>query len=432
VIERILGARVFRDYRFWLIVLTVGVLAMKIAIIPYPWPELPPEECINPPLNEKCALIFDEAHYIPAARKLLRGKAVNNEHPPLSKALMILGILVFGDNPYGWRTLITITGAISIFFLGRIGYEISRDEKIALVSASLFAFDISSFNLSSIAMLDAPAMMFCLISTLLFLKKRWMWSGIAMGLALLSKMSSLFVLIALIVYKLFHDVYVCEDFFDGLRSWLKAAERTAIPAFIVMMIGLGVYDYIYGEYPTPFEHLDYMLSYHSSLTFKEGDVVYMPLSWTNPLKQFPRMPYYTITVEVDGKKYQPIAYYGMQTPLWWMTWLVAAFSAYFSYLDLRDGRYPSMEFFILVWFAANYLIYFPAAHILHRWVYPFYFYMTVPVIALGLPRVLLGEKISEIVLYLILAFQIAWFIVWFPVKPQWLIDLLLILGITTV
>jgi len=174
-----------------------------------------------------------------------------------------------------------------------------------------------------------------------------------------------------------------------------------------------------------------MLSYHSSLTFKEGDTVYMPLSWTNPIKQFPRMPYYAITVEVDGKKYQPIAYYGMQTPLWWMTWLVVAFAIYFSYLDLREGRYPGMEFLILIWFAANYLIYFPLAHIFHRWVYPFYFYMTVPVIALGLPRVLLGEKVSEIVLYLILAFQISWFIVWFPVKPQWLIDFLLTLGVTT-
>ena len=425
MIKRILGARVFRDYRFWLIVLTVGVLAMKIAIIPYPWPELPPEECINPQSKPGCALIFDENHYIPAARKLLRGEAANNEHPPLSKALMILGILIFGDNPYGWRTIIAITGAISIYFLGRVGYEISRDEKLALVSASLFAFDISSFNLSSIAMLDAPAMMFCLISTLLFLKKRWMWSGIVMGLALLSKMSSLFVLIALIVYKLFHDVYVIEDFLDGLRSWLKVAERTVIPAFIIMIIGLGIYDYIYGVYSTPFEHLADMLSYHSALTFQEGDVVYMPLSWTNPLKQFPRIPYYVTSGNT-------IAYYGMQTPLWWMTWLVVAFSAYFSYLDLRDGRYPSMEFFILVWFAANYLIYFPVAHILHRWVYPFYFYMTVPVIALGLPRVLLGEKVSEIVLYLILAFQIAWFIIWFPVKPQWLIDFLLTLGIITV
>ena len=89
MIERILGARVFRDYRFWLIILTIGVLAMKMAIIPYPWPKLSPEECINPPLKTECALIFDEAHYIPAARKLLKGEAVNNEHPPLSKALML-------------------------------------------------------------------------------------------------------------------------------------------------------------------------------------------------------------------------------------------------------------------------------------------------------------------------------------------------------
>ncbi|HDD56792.1 MAG TPA: hypothetical protein ENG18_02080, partial [Nitrososphaeria archaeon] len=136
MIESIFRARIFRDYRFWLMILTIGVLAMKIVIIPYPWPKLSPEECITPPLKTECALIFDEAHYIPAARRLLRGEAVNNEHPPLSKALMILGILIFGDNPYGWRTFITVTGAISIYLLGRIGYEISKDEKLALIAAS--------------------------------------------------------------------------------------------------------------------------------------------------------------------------------------------------------------------------------------------------------------------------------------------------------
>jgi len=47
---------------------------------------------------------FDEVHYLPAARALLElSHLANPEHPPLGKALIALGIAVFGDGPLGWR-----------------------------------------------------------------------------------------------------------------------------------------------------------------------------------------------------------------------------------------------------------------------------------------------------------------------------------------
>ena len=429
-LRSISGRKAFlKDHRFWLIILTIGIALMKLAIIPNPWPELPPSKCMESPLETGCALIFDEAHYIPAVRKMLKGLAVNNEHPPLSKALMILGILIFGDNPYGWRTLITLSGALSIYLLGEIAYQLTGSKKLSLLAASFFAFDISSFNLSSIAMLDAPALMFSLLSALLFLRRRWILSGLVMGLALLSKTSSLFILAALLIYKLFERAYHVDRIDDALRKWVFIFERVAFAALAVMLAGLAIYDYSLNAYDTPFEHLDYILNYHSSLTFKEGDIVYMPLTWTNPFDQFPRMPYYAVSIEVDGKKYHTIAYFGLQTPLWWMTWLVIGYQLYTAYLDLRDKRFPSFELFTLTWIAANYLIYFPLAHIVRRWVYPFYFYMTVPVIALAFPRILEGERISELMLYIMLGAQVLWFIIWFPVKPQWLIDFLLTLNL---
>ncbi|MEM2744302.1 MAG: hypothetical protein QXX97_04330, partial [Nitrososphaerota archaeon] len=57
-------------------------------------------------INTPDSFIFDEAHYIPAVRKMLSGEAANNEHPPLAKALMMYGIMFFGDNPFGWRIFI--------------------------------------------------------------------------------------------------------------------------------------------------------------------------------------------------------------------------------------------------------------------------------------------------------------------------------------
>ncbi|MEN2975178.1 MAG: phospholipid carrier-dependent glycosyltransferase [Candidatus Caldarchaeales archaeon] len=412
-----------------LIILSIVILILKLMIVNVPSPKLQPSECINPPFSTDCAFIFDEAHYIPAARKMMNGIAVNNEHPPLSKALIILGIYLFGDGPIGWRIFIASTGAVSVYLLGKLAYIVLGNRFLAISSAILFACDVTSFNLSSMAILDGPALMFSLLSAILFFQKRYVYSAISMGLALLSKISSLLILLALLLYYFLKVSYHYEKFLDSVREILKIVEKMVIISLAVLLAGLSVYDYSLKAYSTPFEHIDYIINYHSILTFKEGDIVHMPISWANPIMPFPRESYFVVTVKVDGKEYHPVAYYGMQTPLWWMTWLVFAFSIYSSYILLKRRIFPDVEALILSWITSTYLIYFPLAYLFHRWVYPFYFYSTVPIIAIGLSRILGEDKLSGSILIFMLGVQVAWFIVWFPVKPQWLIDLLLSLGL---
>jgi len=86
-----------RDPKTLALILFITVMAIKLSIINYPSPEKPPSECVSN--FDGCGFVFDEAHYIPAVRKLMMGEPANNEHPPLSKALMMLGIAIFGDNP---------------------------------------------------------------------------------------------------------------------------------------------------------------------------------------------------------------------------------------------------------------------------------------------------------------------------------------------
>ncbi|MEM1945263.1 MAG: hypothetical protein QXX57_05955, partial [Nitrososphaerota archaeon] len=85
---------------------------LRMLIVSYPSPSLPPEQCIEQPKSE-CGFIFDEYYYVPAARKLLAGVAVNNEHPPLSKLLIALGIRLLGDNPMGWRFFPMLLSSLS-------------------------------------------------------------------------------------------------------------------------------------------------------------------------------------------------------------------------------------------------------------------------------------------------------------------------------
>ncbi len=412
-----------------LIILSIIILILKLLIINEPWPKLESSQCINPPLSTDCALIFDEAHYVPAARKMLMGMAVNNEHPPLSKGLIILGMILFGDNPIGWRIFMALSGAVSVYLLGKLANIVLKKNLLSLCSAILFACDVTSFNISSMAILDAPAMMFSLLSAVLFLRKKYFYSGIAMGFALLSKISSLFIVLALLLYCFLKMTYSKESFLDAIRETLKIIEKVVIICLAILLVGLAVYDYSLKAYSTPFEHLDYILNYHSILTFKEGDRVHMPITWANPLMPFPREAYFVVTVTVDGKEYHPVAYYGMQTPLWWMTWLVFAFSIYSSYILLKKKIFPENEILILSWISLTYLIYFPLAYIFHRWVYPFYFYSTVPIIAIGLSYILSEDRFSKTILYFMTLVQVGWFIVFFPVKPQWLIDFLLAVGL---
>ena len=54
-------------------------------------------------------LVFDEIHYVPAARALLALNApLNTEHPLLAKEFIAAGIALFGDNCFGWRFFSTI------------------------------------------------------------------------------------------------------------------------------------------------------------------------------------------------------------------------------------------------------------------------------------------------------------------------------------
>ena len=58
--------------------------------------------------------VFDEVHYVPAARALLTlDGPVNIEHPLLGKWLIAQGIRLFGDDTLGWRFMSTLAGAVT-------------------------------------------------------------------------------------------------------------------------------------------------------------------------------------------------------------------------------------------------------------------------------------------------------------------------------
>src|SRR5688572_2680352 len=66
-------------------------------------------------LDRPSRIMFDEVHYVPAAQALLALEGPRNiEHPLVGKELIGAGIVLFGDNPFGWRAFTTLAGTATV------------------------------------------------------------------------------------------------------------------------------------------------------------------------------------------------------------------------------------------------------------------------------------------------------------------------------
>jgi dolichyl-phosphate-mannose--protein O-mannosyl transferase len=99
--------------------------------------------------------MFDEVHYLPAARALLDWAPLpNREHPPLGKELIALGIAVFGDGPIGWRIMSWMFGVLGLLAGMRAVWFASGSRFASLAFGVLLVTGFPLLVESRIAMLD--------------------------------------------------------------------------------------------------------------------------------------------------------------------------------------------------------------------------------------------------------------------------------------
>jgi len=402
-------------------------LAVRFPLAPVAWPSKSPMECINPGGGfEGCGFIFDEAHYLPAIRRIMLGeRAVNLEHPPLSKMIIWLGIALLGDNPWGWRTFNVLFSASTVFIAGLLAYRFMKNLRIPILAQLLLLTDITFFNVSGLAILDPPALFFMMLTLYLYVSGRWLLSSIPLGLAMLSKSSSILVIPAVLAIEMAYPVINGERISDLIDRAKNVVRKIVIPSSIIFLLGLGVYDAWSGAFPTPLHHLDFILRYHSGLVFQDPKPVEMPLSWIIPPIARQPSAFYVVTVQPPG--WHPVAFWGVSSPLWWSIWLLIPL-AYVLVRDRRPIPNPSLEALFIAWTVVTYGSLMALAYIYHRWVYSFYFLQVSILMAVALP-VILERNGLRLILKIILALQILWFIMWFPVKPEWLLDIMLNLGL---
>jgi dolichyl-phosphate-mannose-protein mannosyltransferase len=154
--------------------------------------------------------VFDEAHYVPAARQIL--EQVSNEpilnpmHPPLAKQFIALSIRLFGDNSFGWRYPGALFGALAVVAIYLCGLALFANHGAAIAAAIIAFFNQMLFVIARTAMLDIFALAFSLFAIASFLHgfhqrrphRHFALAGLVFGLSAACKWSGLFPLLVCI------------------------------------------------------------------------------------------------------------------------------------------------------------------------------------------------------------------------------------------
>ena len=185
-------------------------------------------------IDQPGAIMFDEVHYVRAARVLLALEGpVNIEHPLLAKELIALSIAMFGDNPVAWRLPSLIAGIATVLALFRITWLLFSSVRAGLLAGIFAMLNQLLFIQARIGMLDAVMGAFLLWGIALAMdaalgERRHaslIGSGLCFGLAVAAKWAALpYAAVAGLAF-------VGMKFFDGGRAWRGIA---LVPGALLM------------------------------------------------------------------------------------------------------------------------------------------------------------------------------------------------------
>ena len=266
----------------WIVTLIIGAIAFVTRLINLGYPN---------------KLVFDETYYAKDAYSLLKFGYERNwpnnanskiiagnpdvmedtaafvVHPPLGKWLIAGGEYLFGMNSFGWRFASLVFGTLLIMVTIRLVRRASKSTLIGGLAGILLTFDGLEFVMSRTALLDIFVAFFlvaavaCLVADREWFRNRlaryleqrelpdlggqfgpalvlrpWrIAAGVCFGLALGSKWSALYPLVAFALLSLAWDVGARRLAGAGARAKL-AVLRDGIPAFFsLVVLSLVVY-----------------------------------------------------------------------------------------------------------------------------------------------------------------------------------------------
>lgn len=163
--------------------------------------------------------IFDEVYHAYTAKEYLKGNkdawspwgksepgvAFEWLHPPISKEVMTVSMFVLKTtDAWAWRLPGAIVGILSIFLVYKLGMLLFKNNLAAILSAFIFSIDGLVFVQSRIGMNDVYLVAFILASAIFFVKEKYFWASLFMGLACATKWPGIYlalIFIPILLYK---------------------------------------------------------------------------------------------------------------------------------------------------------------------------------------------------------------------------------------
>ena len=377
-------------------------------------------------------LIFDEAYYVNAARVIVGLPATshyvdstpgfdpNTEHPALGKLLMAGSMLVLGDTGLAWRLPSLIAGMIALMAVYLIARDTARSAWLPVLVTAIVAFDNLTFVHGRIGTLDMLVLAPMLVGSWLALRKRWILAGVAMGIALLVKITALYGIGAVVLYALLTD---------GPGWWrarripklddLRGPLGFIVITFSIALGGLTLLDASLSQFPSPVDHIARIVTYGANLRAPitvgicpEADS--RPWQW---LFNECQINYFRAdtTVTSGGEvvsKVATIEFRGALNPLLaGAIPLTALFTAWYAWRT-RDR----LALWAVAWAIANYVPYLLLAAFTPRIMYIYYALPLVPAFAVGTAVLLTRAGLPRAVRWGFLIAYLVGFAAYFPFR----------------
>jgi predicted membrane-bound dolichyl-phosphate-mannose-protein mannosyltransferase len=375
-------------------------------------------------------IIFDETFYVNAARIILGikvhaglaysgarpGLDPNEEHPVLGKLLIAGSMKVFGDNPFGWRLPSLLAGLACIVLVYAIVRAVSPDAWLAVLAATIFAFDSLVFVQSRIATLDILFLAFLLLGVWLWLKGWPLAAGAACAVAVLVKEQAVLGVATLVLLGLGTVVARAVRHRKLDRAALRATGLLLLSFGVVWFAGAWSLDAAFTRFDTPWAHLRKILDYG----FYLKSVGVRPANESRPWHWWVndgKMPYDVVknNVTVNGKLVKStvtINFQGAMNPV-----MIGAAPLAVSYVAWRAWRFrEQLSLWVVTWIATTYLVYFPLVFLSNRITYFFYILPTVPALAIAIAQLLRQARLPPPAVVGYLAALFAGFILYFPFR----------------
>ena len=142
---------------------------------------------------------FDEIYFPRTALEMIQNIwPYEITHPPLGKAIISLGIRIFGMTPFGWRFMGVLFGVLMLPVLYVLLKKMTGATVLASCGTVIFAFDFMHYTQTRLATIDTYAVFFLLLMYLFMYlwltepegRRRLLWlglSGLSFGLGAASK-----------------------------------------------------------------------------------------------------------------------------------------------------------------------------------------------------------------------------------------------------